>query len=80
MNLSETRKALAEYDAADPARQQRWDAAQTVDDIDRCYDAEWRDIKAVRDAFWRDCVREGIPNNRAHCAIVGLTTLREWAR
>lgn len=78
MNLTETRKALAEYDASEAARQRRWDAAQNDDDVEACCDTEWRDVKTVQDAFWRDCIREGIPNSREHCAIMGLTTLRDW--
>lgn len=79
MNLIETRAALVEYDRSALTRQARWDEAKTDADVDDCWAADADAFVAVQEAFWRDCVREGIPNSREHCSEVGLVTLRDWA-
>lgn len=77
MNWERTRATLAEYDRTSEALDRLLDAAETDADI-----VAWRVNGAaalirVQDAFYDDCVEQGVPNSRDHCRVVDIGWLRE---
>lgn len=80
MSLPRTTEALADYDARAGDRLKLSEEIQTDRDVDAwraaCADA----LRRVQDAFYEDCVANGIPNSRDHCRLVDVATLRRWAK
>lgn len=73
------RAALVAYDLGEHDREAMLDAADTDDDV-----AAWADfcasaIEKVKDAFFADCVAQGVPNSRDHCRAAASSWLRELA-
>lgn len=78
MILANTRKALAIYAHEEVLLDQELRNLKSGKQF-----AEWEKsndaaMDRVREAFYQDCLIEGIPNSRDHCMIVTMSTLKEW--
>lgn len=76
--LVETKKALMLFDASQAYRDALIDKATTYEEVGKWMYANLREVEYVQDAFYEDCVREGIPNSLSHCRIVDIGTLKRW--
>lgn len=72
-----TMKALAEWDAGEPARQMAWNKVETGEDVAACQAADAAALALVQNAFYQDTHHI---NAMDHCRLVGIEDIRKMVK
>lgn len=78
MILANTRKALAIYAYESILLDQELRNIKDEKQLWAWEESNDAAMNRVREAFYQDCLIEGIPNSRDHCMIVDMATLKRW--
>jgi hypothetical protein len=78
MKLPHTANALRLFELESQVLDQKLRDIATNAQMDKWQTSEAAAANRVREAFYRDCQEQNIPNSREHCMLVDIYTLKRW--